>query len=537
MAGFATTLGSGAMTNSLADLEEARCIFVIGSNTTECHPLVARRIMRAKARGAVLLVADPRRIQLSGLADLAVQPRPGSDIALLNGMMHIIKANGWHDEGYIAERTEGFEDLAAVLDEYPPERAAEITGLPKETIHRMAELYAANRPAAVCYAMGITQYASGVDRVKACANLALLTGNIGVAGGGINPLRGQNNVQGACDAGALPDVFPGYQKAAEPAVREKFASAWGTPVPAEPGLTVSEMIPAILDGRIKALYIMGENPALSDPDISHVREALSRLDLLVVQDLFPTQTSEFAHVILPAAASAEKDGTFTNTERRCSRIRKAVDPPGEALADWQILVRLAREMGHAWNYSAPEDIFAEMAALNPGYAGMSYARLGIEGLQWPCPTPDHPGTAILHQKGFARGKALFSPIYQKPPSEEPDADYPLVLSTGRMFAQFHTATMTGNSPHLKSEAEEGYLEMHPADAARLGIGPDDRVRITSRRGRIETKVKLTDTVGAGMVFMTFHFADSPANLLTNTALDPSAKIPELKHCAVRVERA
>lgn len=536
MAGLAATLGSGAMTNSLADLEQARCIFVIGSNTTECHPLVARRIMRAKANGAVLLVADPRRIQLSGLADLAVQPRPGTDIALLNGMMHVILASGWHDKVYIAERTQGFEELASVISEYPPEHVADITGIRAETIRYMAKLYSGNRPAALCYAMGITQHANGVDRVKTCCNLALMTGNIGVPGGGLNPLRGQNNVQGACDTGVLPDVFPGYQKVAEAAIREKFSAAWGRPVPAAPGLTASDMIPAMFEGRIKALYVMGENPVLSDPDVSHVRDALSRLELLVVQDIFMSQTADLAHIILPAAAAAEKDGTFTNTERRCSRIRKAVEPPGVAMADWQILNRMAGAIGQAWVYAGPEAIFSEMSGLNPGYAGMSYDLLGLEGLQWPCPSPDHPGTPVLHRDSFPIGKAVFSPVRHRPQSEEPDADYPFVLSTGRMYAHFHTATMTGSSPHLQSEAKEGFFEIHPGDAAELGIGPGDPARLTSRRGRVEVRAKLTSSVPRGMVFMTFHFPGSPANVLTNTALDQAAGIPELKHCAVRVER-
>ncbi len=537
MAGLAATLGSGAMTNSIADLEKARCIFVIGSNTTECHPIVARRIMRAKAGGAVLIVVDPRRIQFSRIADLAVQPKPGTDIALLNGMMHIILARGWHDQEYIDNRTQGFSEFSTVVEEYSPERAAEITGVASETILKMAELYARNRPAALFYAMGITQHANGVDRVKACSNLALLTGNIGVEGGGINPLRGQNNVQGACDMGALPDVLPGYQKVADAAVREKFATAWGVPVPAEPGMTISDMVPAMLDGRIKALYVMGENPVLSDPDVTHVREALSKLDLLVVQDIFLSQTAELAHVVLPAAAAAEKDGTFTNTERRCSRIRKAVDPSGESLADWKILVKMAREMGQPWDYTGPEEIFSEMALLNPHYRGMSYARLGSGGLQWPCPSADHPGTSIMHRDGFARGKALFSPVRHTEPSEQTDSDYPMVLSTGRMFAHYHTSTMSGNSPHLASEAGEGFVEINPADAAILGIGPDDRVKLTSRRGRIVACARLKSSIPSGMVFMSFHFPECPANILTNTALDPIAGIPELKNCAVRVEKA
>lgn len=525
------------MTNSLADLEDARCILVIGSNTTECHPLVARRMMRAKAKGAMLLVVDPRRTQLSGLADLAVQPRPGTDIGLLNGMMHVIRANGWHDEAYIAERTEGFAELSAVLDEYPPDRVAEITGLSAETIRRLAELYGTHRPAALCYAMGITQHANGVDRVKTCCNLALLTGNIGVPGGGINPLRGQNNVQGACDMGALPDVLPGYQKVADAAVRDKFAAAWGCAIPAEPGLTVSEMMPAMREGRIKALYIMGENPVLSDPDAAHVREALSRLELLVVQDIFPSQTAAMAHVVLPAAAAAEKEGTFTNTERRCSRLRQAVEPPGEAMADWQILIRMARALGQSWDYAGPAEVFAEMAGLTPSYGGMSYGRLGSGGLQWPCTSPEHPGTPVLHRDAFTRGKALFSPVHHRPQNEEPDADYPLVLSTGRMYAHFHTATMTGTSPHLQGEAGEGFVEMHPDDAAALGIGPGDLVRLASRRGQTGARARVTSSVRRGMVFMTFHFPESPVNVLTNPALDPAARIPELKYCAVRVEKA
>lgn len=524
------------MTNSLADLEYARCIFVIGSNTTECHPLVARRIMRAKARGAILVVADPRRIQLSAIADLAVQHRPGTDIALLNGMMHCIAAGGLTDLPYIDKRTRGFEDLVPMLDEYPPERVEEITGVPAETIRQMAELYALHRPAALCYAMGITQHANGVDTVKACCNLALMTGNIGVAGGGINPLRGQNNVQGACDMGALPDVLPGYQKVTDTAVRERFATAWGGPIPSDPGLTVSEMIPAIFDGRIKALYVIGENPVLSDPDSNHVREALSRLELLLVQDIFLSQTAELAHIVLPAAAAAEKDGTFTNTERRCSRIRKAVDPPGEAMADWQILIDLAESMGEHWDYAGPAEIFAEMAGLNPSYSGMSYERLGLQGLQWPCPSNEHPGTPVLHRDGFPIGRAVFSPVRYQGQSENPDAEYPLVLSTGRMYAHFHTATMTGNSPHLQVEAGEAFVEMHPEDAAGLGVGPNDMVRIISRRGSTQSRARVTSTVPRGMIFMTFHFPGSPANALTNTALDPTAKIPELKHCAVRVEK-
>ena len=536
VAGLAASLGSGAMTNSIADLEQAACILVIGSNTTECHPLVARRIMRAKARGARLLVADPRRIQLAGQADLAVRQRPGSDVALLNGMARAILDNGWQDGDYIAERTEGFEELRAGLEGFTLEQAAECTGVPAEQIVELARLYAGSAPAAICYAMGITQHSNGVDQVRACCNLALLTGNIGRPGGGINPLRGQNNVQGACDMGALPDVLPGYQKVADPAVREKFAAAWGRPVPERPGIAVTDMFPAILEGRIKALYVMGENPALSDPDIGHVREALARLELLVVQDIFPTDTAALATVVLPAAAAPEKDGTFTNTERRCSRFRRAVPPPGEALPDWEILCRMARALGQDWKYAGPAEIFAEMAALTPSYAGMSWERLGVDGLQWPCPDAGHPGTPVLHVGRFARGRARFAAVRQQDPAEVPDADYPLVLSTGRMYAHYHTATMSGNSPHLNAEAPEGYVEMHPADARNLGLAPGERVRLVTRRGAVEARLRVTDGIRPGVIFMPFHFADGPANRLTNPALDPVARIPELKACAVRVEK-
>jgi formate dehydrogenase alpha subunit len=524
------------MTNSLQDLEQSGCIFLIGTNTTECHPLVARRIMRAKARGAKLLVADPRRIQLADQADVAVQLRHNSDIALLNGMMRVIVDRGWQDQAYIDARTEGFEALRQMLAGFSLDDAAAQTGVPAATIETMARLYAQGKPSALCYAMGITQFSNGVDKVKACCNLTLLTGNIGVPGGGINPLRGQNNVQGACDMGALPDVFPGYQKVADPDARAKFSSAWGKTLSDKPGLTVSEMIPAILEGRLKALYVMGENPALSDPDTTHVLQALEKLELLIVQDIFPTETAGYAHVVFPAAAAPEKNGTFTNTERRCSRIRQAVPPPGQALPDWEILVRMAKAMGQEWSYVGPEEIFQEMAKLTPSYAGMSYERLGLAGLQWPCPAPDHPGTPVLHTERFPRGKAQFFPVQPRDAAELPDKEYPFILSTGRMYAHYHTATMSGNSPHLQAEASEGYAELNPADAKALGLRHGDRARLTTRRGVVETRVRIAAGAKQGMVFMPFHFADSPANELTNTALDPICKIPELKGCAVRVER-
>ena len=393
MAGLAAAFGSGAMTNSIAEIEDSGCIFVIGSNTTACHPLIARRIFRAKEKGAKLIVADPRRIQLSRFADLAVNHRLGSDVALLNGMMHVIIKNGWQAEDYIAQRTEDYEALEKIVNTYTPDRVRDITGVDPQQLERMAELYATHAPASLLYAMGITQHTTGVDNVKSCCNLAMLCGNVGIHGGGVNPLRGQNNVQGACDMGGLPNVMTGYQPVADPQVREKFSNAWGKPLSERPGLTITDMIPAMLAGKLKGLYVIGENPKLSDPDWNHLSHALNELDFLVVQELFLSETAQVADVVFSAASVAEKEGTVTNTERRCMRIRKAIEPIGNTLADWEIISRLSTAMGYEMNYEDPEKIFNEMASLTPkSYAGMTYERLGFDGLQLPCPDSDHPGT-------------------------------------------------------------------------------------------------------------------------------------------------
>ena len=524
------------MTNSLADLEQSRCILIIGSNTTECHPLVARRIMRAKAAGAKVLVVDPRPIQLAQLADVAVRIHPGTDVALLNAMACLIVKNGWHNTAFIEQHTEDLAAFAASVGAWTLEAAEAVTGVAAADIETLARVYAEQSPAAICYAMGITQFVSGVDRVMACCNLALLTGNMGVPGGGINPLRGQNNVQGACDMGGLPDVLPGYRKVTDPDARAAVETVWGGKLPTAKGLTVTELVPAIEEGKVRALYIVGENPLHSDPDINHVIKAFDKLDLLVVQDIFATETTRMAHVVLPAAAAQEKDGTFTNTERRCSRVRKAVDAPGDALPDWDILCRLARRMGHSWNYADPEAVFEELRTVTPSYAGMTYARLGETGLQWPCPHPEHPGTPILHTEGPARGKARFVPVGFNGHSETPDASYPFVLSTGRMFAHYHTATMTGASPHLAREGGEAYVEMHPADAATLGLTEGDAVRVSSRRGHMRSRARLVPGLRQGTVFVPFHYAESLVNLLTQSERDPISGITELKHCAVRLER-
>jgi predicted molibdopterin-dependent oxidoreductase YjgC len=536
VAGLAATLGSGAMTNSLDDLERSRCILLIGTNTTECHPLVARRMMLAKSRGAKLLVVDPRPTQMAGMADLAVQPRPGSDIALLNAMAHIIISEDLHPAS-VAEKTQGFDAFADHVLEQSVEDAAAACGVPAEKIERLARLYAQNNPAALCYAMGVTQFANGAERVQACSNLALLTGNVGVPGGGVNPLRGQNNVQGACDMGCLPDMLPGYRKVTDAQARWKMEKAWGCTLPDRPGISLTELPQAILDGKVKALYVIGENPLLSDPDAAHIEKAFARLPLLAVQDIFLTRTAGLAHVVLPAALAAEKDGTFTNTERRCSRIRAAAPAPGEALGDGEILCRLAAAMGHSWQWRGAEAVFNEMRAVTPQYAGMTYARLGVQGLQWPCPDETHPGTPILHVGGCARGKGLFRVIHPAEPAEPSDAEFPLRLSTGRNFAHYHTATMSGVSPALAREGGEAYVEMHPRDAAALRLAEGDMARLVTRRGSIVARLRLRPGMCEGVVFMPFHYAQSPANALTLTKFDPQSGIPELKNCAVRVEHA
>jgi predicted molibdopterin-dependent oxidoreductase YjgC len=526
------------MTNSLADIEAAGVIFVIGSNTTACHPILAQRIIRAKENGAKLIVADPRRIQLSRLADVAVQHRLGSDVALLNGLMHIIIQNHWQAADYIEKRTEGFDALAEGLAQYPPQRVAEITGVAPEDLQKMARLYATHPPGCLLYAMGITQHTTGVDNVKACCNLALLCGYVGCAGGGVNPLRGQNNVQGACDMGGLPNVLTGYQAVSDPKVLAKFSQAWGRPLSARPGLTISDMVTAMVSGQLKGLFVIGENPKLSDPDWQHFHHALNELDFLLVQDLFLSETAQKADVILAAASLAEKEGTFTNTERRCMKISKAIEPMGNTLADWQIICRLSAAMGYEMPYRGAQEIFNEMTALTPkSYAGMRYERLGLNGLQWPCPHPDHPGTPYLHKDGFVRGKGRFHALTYQDPAELPDADYPYFLTTGRMFAHYHTGTMTRISPHLDIEQRTGYVEIHPQDAARLEVQSGDTLILASRRGEMEAPARITDTVMPGNLFLPIHFGENPTNVLTSSqALDPLAKIPEFKVSAVQVRR-
>lgn len=523
------------MTNSIPEIEDADCIFIIGSNTTVAHPLVAARVYRAKAKGAKVIVADPRRIHMAEIADLHVRQKLGSDVALLNGMMNVILANDWHDKKYVEERTEGFEQLAEMVRKYTPEKASEICGVPPEDIIAMAGMYATAGTASILYAMGITQHTHGVDNVKSLANLAMLTGNVGKVSTGVNPLRGQNNVQGACDMGGLPNVYPAYQAVTDENNKKKFEDAWQAQLSSRVGYTIMEMLHGLEDGSVKGMVILGENPAGSDPDVNHVKHALSCAELLVVIDIFLTDTAKLAHVVLPGVSFAEKDGTFSNTERSVLRVRKAVEPVGDARPDWQIIGDLSTRFGLPVSYDSPSEIFDEIASVTPSYGGLSYERLEDGGIPWPCPTKDHPGTPVLHTERFTRGKGLFHAIEYRPPEELVDEEFPMQLTTGRYFPHYHTATMTRTSPSLSREMPEGHVEINPEDAQELGIGNDDLALITSRRGEVVTKAVLTDTVEKGTVFMSFHFMEANANVLTNPALDPICKIPEYKVCAVRVE--
>jgi len=455
-------------------------------------------------------------------------------------MMNIIINEGLADEEFIANRTEGFEEVKEAVARYTPDVVERISGIPQEELRQAALMYGQAERAAIVYAMGITQHTSGVDHVKACANLAMITGNLGRAGTGVNPLRGQNNVQGACDMGALVNVYPGYQVVTNPEFTQKCEEAGGvTGCSDKVGLTVTEMIDAAERGELKAMYIMGENPVLSDPDSNHVIEALQALDLLVVQDIFLTETAELADVVLPGCSYAEKDGTFTGTDRRVQLVRQAVPPIGDSKADWVIICELAQRMGaRGFDYASPAQIMEEIASLTPIYAGVSYQRLEEQGfLQWPCRTAEDVGTPYLHEGQFTRGLGKMHVVEHQDPAEMPDDEYPFMLTTGRNMFHFHTGSMTRRSAKLEQESPEGYVEVNPEDAAELGVSDGEQVKLLSRRGEIQAKAWVTDRVPRGLVFAPFHYAEAAANVLTNPALDPQAKIPEYKVCAVRVEAA
>jgi formate dehydrogenase major subunit/formate dehydrogenase alpha subunit len=552
--------------------KEAKAFFIIGSNTTEQHPVFGAMLRRAvKYRGAKLVVADPRKIDITEMATLHLRQRPGTDIPLLNGLMYIILEKGWEDKSFIDERTENFDEFKATVMQYLPEKVSQITNIPVDQLYEAAEILASNKPTAVLWAMGITQHIVGVRNVMDLANLQMLLGNMGKAGGGVNPLRGQNNVQGACDMGGLPNVFPAYQPVTSREVIGKFSAAWGLKVEGlkvegkdlQPatfqlsnriGLTVTEMIPGILEGKIKSLYILGEDPVMSDPDTKHIRHCFEEIDFLVLQEIFPSETAAYADVLLPGVTFAEKTGTFTNTERRVQMVRKAIPTQGDARDDWWITAEIAkrvignqlsvdsgREIGESapwakWDYKDTSAIMDEINALTPSYGGITHARLEAgERLQWPCPTPDHPGTPILHTKQFTRGKGKFMPIDHVPPAEKPDDEYPMVMSTGRVLYHWHGGQMTRRAQGLMQVYGESLIEVNPDDAVKLGLNGKSKVRITSRRGSIEAQAWVTDRVPPGMVYANFHFPEASANELTHASLDPVAKIPEYKITAVKVE--
>ena len=535
--GLRQSLGSGAMTNSFRDLEDADAILIVGSNTSEAHPIAALHIKKALRKGAKLIVVDPRRIDMARRADLHLQLLPGTNVAVLNGLMHVIVQEGLTDPAFIAERTEGFDELPDVLATYTPEFVEEISGVPADAIREAARIFGTAARGSIVYSMGITQHSHGTEHVLACSNLALITGNLGRPGVGVNPLRGQNNVQGACDMGALPNVYTGYQVVGDPDAQRRFEEAWGVKLPDKAGLTVTEAVDAMHEGRVRGLYVMGENPMLSDPDQSHVEEALGGLEFLVVQDIFLSETAKLADVVLPAGSFAEKSGTFTNTERKVQRVRAAVPSPGEARDDWAILADLARRMGagQGWDWRDDTDIMDEMRTVTPSYAGISHDRLDAQGgICWPCPDESHPGTPILHIGQFTRGRAKFFPVAYQPPAEVADEEFPLTLTTGRMLEHYHTGTMTRRSDGLNELVPTGFVEIHPDDAARLGIADNAEVSVQTRHGAITAPANVTARVRPGTVFVPFHFWESPANRLTNPARDPMAKIPEFKVCACRV---
>jgi len=525
------------MTNSIDEILGTDLMFVIGSNTTENHPVIATQMKQAKKNGAKLIVADPRKIDLAKIADVYLQIKPGTNIALLNAMMNEIIKNDLHDKKYIEERTENFDEFAEHVKDFNIETVADICGIDPEEIRRAARMYAEADKAGIYYAMGITQHVSGSHSVMALSNLAMLCGNIGKEFTGVNPLRGQNNVQGSCDMGSLPGDYPGYQKVYKKEIREKFEKAWGVNLPSKSGITLQEIIHGGEDGSIKFLYIMGENPMLTDPDLNNVEKALKGIEFLVVQDIFLTETAAVADVVLPAASFAEKDGTFTNTERRVQMVRKAIEPIGDSKPDWQIIMELMNRLGMEKKYNNPAEIMEEIASLTPEYGGITYERIDDLGIQWPCLDKDHPGTKFLHKGEFDRGRALFVTVDNISSAELADIHYPFIMTTGRVLFQYHSMTMTGKVEELNKKIHESYIEMNTATVDRLGLVNGDKVRVSSRRGSIVTTLKATDIIDEDILFMPFHFSDAKVNYLTNPEVDPVAKIPELKVAAVSIEKA
>ncbi|MCB1054792.1 MAG: molybdopterin-dependent oxidoreductase [Acidobacteria bacterium] len=525
------------MTNSIPEIRDADFLLVIGSNTSEAHPIIAMEMKRAVRRGAKLAVADPRAIWMTEIADWHLQIQPGSDVWLLNAMAHVILEEGLEDREFIERNTEGFESVAETVRRYSPEEAETVTGVPAATIREVARAYATTPKAGIYYTLGITEHTTGTDNVYALSNLVLMTGHLGQRSAGLNPLRGQNNVQGANDAGATPVFYPGYQSALDPGVRRKFAEAWGVPQSDSPGLNLNQMMKAMDDGSIRGLYLMGEDIVISEPNVAHVEEAMNHLDFVVVQDIFFNESCRFADVVLPAACFAEKDGVFTNSDRRVQRVRKAVDAPGEARADWEILVEVMRRAGlEQPDYPSPAEVYDEMAALAPKFSGISYQRIEAEGgLQWPVPTADSPSTEYLHKGGVLRGKGLFQAVEYRAPAECADPEYPLVLSTGRTLYHYNAGTQTRRSAGPQLKQPEAFVEVHPRTARRLGLDDGALVDVVTRRGRVRCRAMYSRQVAKRVLWMPFHFPEARTNYLTNDAGDAVTGTGEYKVCAARLE--
>ncbi len=527
------------MTNSIQDIENAEVILLTGSNPSDNHPVIAAYMKRAIKSGKTkLIVVDPRRIKLVDFATHWLRQNLGSDVAWINGLMHVIIKEDLYDKVFVENRTNGFEELKRTVEKYTPEYVEGITGIPANDLIEAARLYGSAKAACIMYCMGITQHTTGTDNVKALVSLAMLCGNLGIEGGGMNPLRGQNDVQGACDMGGLPEFFSGYQAVASLDNRMKMEKAWGVEgLSDRPGFKITEMLPKAIKGEIKALFVIGENPMVSDADIHHVEKSIASLDFFVVQDIFMTETAMQADVVFPACCFAEKDGTFANTDRNIQRVRKAVEPPGEAWPDWKIVCELSTRMGFPMSYENSKAIFEEIASVTPPYAGISYERIENNGIPWPCPDKNHPGTPILHRDKFPTGRGNLFGIEYIPPAELPDEEYPFYLTTGRNLYHYHIGSMTMKTEGLNELAPDCYVEISPNDAERLNFTEGMIVEVSSRRGKIKARTNITNMAVDGTVFLPFHFAEAAANQLTNSALDPVAKIPELKVCAVKLAKA
>ncbi len=537
MAGLVATFGAGAMTNSIGEIRDADFLLVIGSNTSEAHPIIAMEMKRAVRRGATMVVADPRAIWMTTIAEKHLRMRPGTDVWLLNAMAHVIVEEGLVDEKFIADNTEGFEAVKKTVAMYTPEEAEKITGVAADDIRWTARKYATTPKAGIYYTLGITEHSHGTDNVYALSNLVLMTGHLGRPASGMNPLRGQNNVQGANDAGASPVFYPGYQRVDDEAVRKKYEAAWGVELSPEPGMNLNVMMKAV-GKQIKGLFVMGEDIVISEPNVTKLEEGMNEVDFVVVQDIFLNETARYADVILPAACFAEKEGVFTNSERRVQRVRKAVEPPGQARADWEILVDLAKACGADWGFDSASAVYDELVRDAPKFLGISHARIDAEGvgLQWPCEDKTHPGTKYLHEGRVLRGKGLFQAVEYRPSLELPSEPYPLVLSTGRTLYHYNAATQTRRTAQLAEKQPEAWIEIHPRDAKMRGIGHGDQVEVTTKRGRVEVRALVSRQVRRGCIWMPMHFPEARANLLTNDQGDPITQTAEYKVCAAQVKR-